>query len=516
MKCIKQMYNDGHSPESISEKYPQYSPYIIRECLRKNGWLKQWHVITDEILDKMIYDYEQGMNFTELSQKYEFHAVTIANKIRKYGKNKNKYYPKVARERVMKVISDMNLKLLKDFSDNSINTQTLHVYDDHGYKYVTTWTLLRQKHRPLRYSPRNPYSIENINVLLNDIRNGEYYCPLGQEYKGNNNDLIFVHKPCGTHFVSTLVAMQGKQIGQHYKYYKHCQICYPEKIESTHASVLKQVFLHEYPSTTTEDKSCMNPDTRRALPTDIVNHNLKIVVEVQSSYHDDPDKQRLDNIKKQYWLNKGYQYYCPDIRDYDVLEMVQLFFPKIKRIPDYIDYHYSDIIDYHLVQSYLDQGETVKDVAHKLNLQVYQIHNSISRGLVALPEQSKRKAMDAKGLVHLDKEGNFIKEYEFLNDVSKDNYALGTIQRVLRGQQKFAYDSYWVYSSNYYSGNYQIPTEDPDRYMVSITMYYKDIIKTYDNIYDASNDINCYPYEIYQVVMGKRKSFRGYTFRFNH
>ena len=512
---IIELYLNGKSPDSISNIYPQYSSYMIREFLRDNKVLKPLHVITDDVLIQILIDYEKGMNFKELSKKYGYHASNIAKKIREHGVSQSEYYPKVERKNVLKAIESMGLYLLKDFSDDGINLQTLHVYDNDGFKYATTWTLLKQKHMPLKYSPNNPYSIENINTLLNVIRNGEYYCPLDQQYKGNDKELIFIHKPCGKSFTSTLAAMQGKNTKDHYRYYKNCRFCYPKKIESTHASILKQVFLHEYPNTITEDRSCINPNTNRALPTDIVNHELKIAIEVQSEYHDDLDKQKLDKIKKDYWISNNYQFYNPDIREYSVIEMIQLFFPNIDKIPDYIDYHYSDVVDFHLIQSELNDGKTVKEVSEYLNIPVYTIHNGISRGILVLSEKSKRKAMNAKGLIHLSKNGEFIKEYVYLNDVSKDNYALGTIQRVLKGQQKFAYDSFWVYSEDYYSNNYTVPKDNLDKYLVSILSINNNETKQYPNVYAAAEEIGCYPFEIYNVLKGKRKSFKGYNFKYN-
>lgn len=75
------------------------------------------------------------------------------------------------------------------------------------------------------------------------------------------------------------------------KYYKQCPFCSKFHLESYHASVLKQIFIHKYPDTSLEDRSCINPKTNRALPTDIVNHNLKIAIEIQSGYHDKPEKE---------------------------------------------------------------------------------------------------------------------------------------------------------------------------------------------------------------------------------
>ena len=148
------------------------------------------------------------------------------------------------------------------------------------------------------------------------------------------------------------------------KYYKQCPFCSKFHLESYHASVLKQIFIHKYPDTSLEDRSCINPKTNRALPTDIVNHNLKIAIEIQSGYHDKPEKRVIDKFKKDFWINKGYKFYDPDIRDYSILEMVNIFFKEITEIPDYVDFDFSTNIDFNLVQQYLDNGYSIKEISN--------------------------------------------------------------------------------------------------------------------------------------------------------
>jgi len=80
-----------------------------------------------------------------------------------------------------------------------------------------------------------------------------------------------------------------------------CPNCFKKKIESYHASVLKQIFMHEYKNVIVEDRSCINKETGYALPTDIVCYDTKEVVEIQSSYHDVEYKIKLDLYKKNYW-----------------------------------------------------------------------------------------------------------------------------------------------------------------------------------------------------------------------
>ena len=66
-----------------------------------------------------------------------------------------------------------------------------------------------------------------------------------------------------------------------------------------------------------------------------------MAIEIQSEWHDREYQKVKDKIKKDFWLSKGYTFYDPDIRNYSVLEMCQLFF-DIEELPEYINYEYSN------------------------------------------------------------------------------------------------------------------------------------------------------------------------------
>ena len=74
-----------------------------------------------------------------------------------------------------------------------------------------------------------------------------------------------------------------------------------------------------------------------------------------------------DRFKKEFWISKGYSFYDPDIRNYSILEMIQLFFPNIKEVPDYVDFNFSNCINFNEVQELLDQGNTIKEISNILD-----------------------------------------------------------------------------------------------------------------------------------------------------
>ena len=328
-----------------------------------------------------------------------------------------------------------------------INLKQIHVQDNLGYKYCINYSNYKKGFNPQKFGTSNPYTIDNLNNFFKLERNSEYIC-LTQYYIGNDKDMEFIHVPCNTKFVSTLSYMTNKinTIGE---FSNGCPKCINHRIESYHASILKQIFIHELPDTVCEDRSCINKETNYVLPTDIVNHRLKIVVEIQSAYHDFENKKINDDIKKDFWEGLGYKVYTPDIRDYSVLEMIKLFFPKYNSIPDYIDYNYGNMADCALIQKYLNDGKTILEISKITPYTKSCIQGLISRKLITLPSGYKEKVYRMNKIVQLDKNYNYINTFNSYSDLDKHGYANGTIRRVLNGKQKYSYDCIWMYESEY-------------------------------------------------------------------
>ncbi len=416
---------------------------------------------------------------------------------------------------IKNAISEMGLNMVDDISEKAITSSKFSLIDEDGYLYYTHWSSIKNKRYPEKFLSSNIYSIQNINNLMRLERNGEYCC-ISKKYINNTHKLTFQHK-CGCIFKASLLEMRGKlSLNGKDKYYKQCPKCSTSKTESNHASILKQIFLHSLPDTSIEDKSCINPKTQRALPTDIVNHKMKIAIEIQSGYHDKPEQKRVDEFKKNFWINKGYSFFDPDIRDYSILEMIQIFFPDIQEIPEYIDYNFSNCIDFIKIQKLLNEGYVISEISEKLNIKKGTIQSFINNKKVFLPEGYKEKVFNIKSVVQLTKDGEYINKFDSLSDMDKHGYKMGTVNRVLKGSQKFAYNCYWVFEKDYLSGNFKIPTEDFDRYTVSVNKYdmNDNYIKTYTTIYEAENDSVSNKSEIYRVASGNRKSSRNEKWKF--
>lgn len=348
---------------------------------------------------------------------------------------------------------------LFDYIDN-FEKEKITIKDDDGYIYHCWFYDLKQNKKPFKFGKSNKYTIENINLFLKQNDREDYLCISDfSEYLGNDKDLRFLHIPCGTEFNATLIEIQGKYENSEKKicYYKQCPNCNKPKTESNHALALKQIFLHELYGTIVEDKSCINPNTNRALPTDIVNHNLKIAVEIQSSYHDKKNQKHKDKIKKDFWISHGYNYFAVDIREYGVLEMCQIFFPYLNKIPDYVDYNFSNCIDFNLVQNYLNNGCSIKEISEIMNQKQGTIRSLIYRKVVTLPDNYYKDILKRRPIVRLSKNGDYINRFNTVSEANRQGFKSGTVNRVLKGKQKYAYDSLWVYEDDYLSENYIIP-----------------------------------------------------------
>lgn len=338
-----------------------------------------------------------------------------------------------------------NFKLIKIIRDENYRLKEIHISDQYGYKYVYYKFSDLKKHRAFKFHASNPYTIYNLNRWLNSIGLCEYVC-IDKEYKNNYTKMKFVHLKCGNTFSLTLGKFQ-RRISE--KGICMCPHCYKRKIESYHASILKQIFMHEYKNVVPEDKSCTNPKTGHILPTDIVCYDTKTVVEIQSSFHDKIYKQKLDLYKKEFWERKGFIVYTPDIRDYTIIGMIQLFFPSIKEIPDYVDLYYNEYPDYKHLQDLLDSGLSAKQVSEVTNINVNTVRSYLYNGLLKYPPKYKEEILGQKKICKLDKNYNLLDTYENLSEVNRNGYASGTVRRVLIKKQKYSYGFVWMYESDY-------------------------------------------------------------------
>ena len=388
--------------------------------------------------------------------------------------------------------------------------------DKDGYLVLCNIQHMLYRNRGAKpFHSNNPYSIQNIKKFVKENTDGEYEC-ISDKYINNRTDLEFRHTKCGRTFKNKWINIYRNRYTNKVidnKTGLFCPFCEAKQLESTHALVLKQVWIHEESDTIVEDKSCVNPNTNCSLPTDIVNHRMKIAIEVQSWFHDFKSQKEKDKIKKDFWINKGYKFYAVDQRDYSVLEMVQLFFPKIDSIPDYIDFEYSNKFDDVLAQKLLNETLSVPKVAEIMQCSHHKIYDAIYNNRISYPDNYKNTCFTS--VVQLDLNGNFLAVYDTIKNAI-DKTGVKHIAYALQKGRNFSGGYYWVYKKDYDSGNYTLSEFRSKKFLVPINQYDLEcnFIKKFDTIIEASKALNCSNNDIYRVAIGERKHCKGYIWKF--
>lgn len=281
-------------------------------------------------------------------------------------RNQDKYNIEIVRDILKK--SDITL-LSNEYIDS--NTKFL-CQDSNGYYVYIILSNFLTRHSIGRWvSKTNDHSIDNINHFL-ELNNIPFKC-ISNKYISSRHNLFFKCRRCGK--IVNIPWANVYRMDNSSRKHIICPNC-DGRTESIHALVLKQIFLHYHPDTSLEDKSYRSKITGKICPTDIVNHRLKIAIEIQSQWHDFEDIKIKDKMKKEYWISKGYSFYSPDIRDYSILEMCQLFF-DIQEIPNWIDYNFSNKLNVKEVQELLDKGFTVLNIAEIMGINAHRIYDAL-------------------------------------------------------------------------------------------------------------------------------------------
>lgn len=368
----------------------------------------------------------------------------INGKKRKCDKCKPIYTRNLSFEQIRSNLLKRGFYLLVSENEfKGVTLTKLKCEDENGYVYDIVYDqIMRSENvKPLHVSFSNIYSIYNINLYLKKYTNGQYEC-LSSEY--TSDKLLFRHVKCGRVFHNTwknisknryLNSLTSNKTGL------RCPYCEGIQTESLHASILKQVWLHEVPGTIVEERSCINPQTNCALPTDIVNHEKMIAIEIQSWFHDFEEQKEKDLIKKTFWESKKYSFYAIDHRNYSILEMVQIFFPYLKEIPSYVNLSYSKL-DIFRIQELLNNGLTVKEISNNLGISSHRIYDAKKSGKIIYPSNYIRG--DYSPVIQCDLNDNYIAEYPSIAEAKRQT-GIKYISETLCSGKHFCSGYNWYY-----------------------------------------------------------------------
>lgn len=444
--CMDKLCNSDNKPSVIHKQNP-YTIQNIKQYLFKNEYpctieLNQEYIDTKTPL-RFICSCGNGFS-TNWSTMKSRHKVRC-DKCTGYSGN-------LTYEDVVDQFNKYKLTLLCPKEEyKGVTLTPLVCVDKDGYKYVATYDQMKSNGGKFeKFHPGNPFTIENINNYFHIYANDKYKC-VSETYQGSGKKLKFQHVECGRYFENTLyniVRSSENNKPTENKTGARCPHCDAKQLESLHALVLKQVWIHEHPDTIVEEKSCINPFTNHILPTDIVNYRLRIAIEIQSWFHDFDDQKAKDEIKKNYWLDRGYRFYAVDHREYDVLEMIQIFFPYIEKIPDYIDYKYANKTDYSEVQELLQQGYSIPYISEKTNISRHKIYDAIYGGKVIRNPNHKNACFQP--VIQLTKNYEFVNEFKSIAEAGRQTgLHCGNITSALNHDRHYSQGYLWYRKQDY-------------------------------------------------------------------
>lgn len=383
-----------------------------------------------------------------------------------------------------------------------------------GHRYRANWTDFQMgrrcpKCKGDRISKALSNDIDTFKAYVIDVTNGEYEC-VSDEYVNAATKVKFIHTDCGREFYAT----PAKFTGSKNRNGSRCPLCQSELTESVHATVLKQLFKRYKKDVILEDPSCINPFTSMILPTDIVCYDEKVVVEVQSWFHDRKYQKMKDAIKKRYWENRGFTVYTPDVRDYSSLTMAQLFFSDMDALPDWIDYKFGrKQIDIRVVQDMLNEYKSTKEIGDALGVSRTVVQNLIKNGEVEINNDHWKVLKNVQKIYKLSLDAKqVIAIYDNATEAARcNNTSQASISHAAR---KIEWSNYhkgflWVTESNYVSGNYKArnPHKRVGKIKVARLTLDGELIKVYDSLTCAAKELKICREYISDCVKGNKKSY---------
>ena len=232
-----------------------------------------------------------------------------------------------------------------------------------------------------------------------------------------------------------------------------CPQCANERCESIIAITLKQVLKYYYPNTKWEYDIGFKGFNGGRSAYDIYVPELNLLIECQSEYHDDIEKQKLDLVKKNYAIKSGYEYMAIDKRNYTQLGAIRLFFPKVDSVPDWVDTsmrHIKSSWDVKKAQNLLNEGYTIPEIGEILQVSYSLLQSGVERKSLIKPDNYKIKQVkQRKNIIQLDLEGNFIKEFNGLTLI--EGFTATNISACCRGKDKSYKGFRWMFAVDYYN-----------------------------------------------------------------
>lgn len=317
---------------------------------------------------------------------------------------------------------------------------------------------------------------EDWLITPHNVLQGKHKCNYCSNYTISNNTYIDITKKLGVHVLD-------EYINSHTAIKHKCTVCgredwmvRPNEVikngtrmcldcrssmkESTMATVLKQVFKHEYPKTIFEYDAGYRGINGGLSLYDIYVPEINTLIECQSEWHDTIDRMINDNLKMIYAIQNGYKFSSLDSRDYSILQSIQLFFPDIQEVPNYIDLRggNKDRYQFKEAQELLDSGKTYREVASITGVNYKTFLGYVFRGEIIKPSNYKiENRREPIIVVQVNGKGNMVGKYDinrYANGWSSKNLAIKKKIIVACESTTHKYKGhYWYYIEDYERDN---------------------------------------------------------------
>lgn len=294
-------------------------------------------------------------------------------------------------------------------------------------------------------------------IIANDYSEKYDFVDVKNEFTPNKKrkvDYLYLHcKKCDKEF---------KRIVHTWKNNDRCPYCSQSLKTSYLHTIVSEIALKIYPNSKIEYdigfKGINNGHSKYDLFIPFLN-GKNTLIEFQSRYHD--SKKYFDEQKKKYAISKGYEFYSFDHRTDSIYDVVKILFNI--DLPDIIDeiniddsyYKKIEKADILSCQSYLGQNYTIKEISKITKISEHILYHAMSNGLLVNSEKRRKNIYNKSEVIQLDKNGNYIAEFDSLYEVyKKKNWRIGTLKenKCISG-----YGYFWLKKSDYENNEYILP-----------------------------------------------------------
>lgn len=425
-----------------------------------------------------------------------------------------KYSEKQWEERILKNNND-DFKINEIYSINKCGKSEIRVKIEH----ITCGHVIDTRVSGLMHLKNNikcpECNLKNSKISVeewkNKIEHNDEFELLDIYYKtrkdtGRNETWVKIkHKDCGTTFnrIASGFLYNGRK----------CPLCSNMLSVSYLHAVVTLLFMKYYKDVEVEYDIGFKGEDGGVSKYDLYIPNYKdkpTIIEFQSRFHD--TKEEFDLKKKNYAIDKGYEFIAIDHRNCSIEEAIKLFFGEIEIDLDSLDLSKFNKLDLVTAQKLLNEYKTVKEISKIMNVGEGSINSAISQKRITVPKDRRIVIYNIKKIVQLDMDGNYINIFDSCYQIEKK---LKIKIMVKENSLTFSKGFVWLDEQYYLSNKYKIPdiTTKQCKTFIEIDDNYN-IINTYNSLKEASEILNIPEKYIRLVLKGERNITYGHKFIF--